>query len=155
MARSARSLTPFSAPFLAILGFLFALVLSSVSAAPTATTNDAPSRVEKRDHTANDATDVAKILEWMEGEFDGEDKFVFYSGSDTGRYMAQAFCDENEEEGFYYFWTIFDEAFTQEFGGARPADDVEVAKACSHAMAQFASGVTRVFNHKNGNLNLP
>lgn len=89
----------------------------------------------------------------MTEEIDPEN-FVFYSDSTVGQPKAKAFCDANEEEGYKYFYYIFDDAFSQAFGGADPSADTEIAKACSQAMGEYAQGDTRVFNHAGGELSL-
>lgn len=117
---------------------------------PEATSLDSLS-IAKR-NSADDATDPAKVLAWMEDNVDlGDDRAVFYSGLLVGQPMARAFCEENEEDGYKWFYTIFDQDFSDEFGGANPGD-TEVAKACSEAFAEFAKGETRVFNDAGGEL---
>lgn len=100
-------------------------------------------------YNADDATDPAKIKEWMSEEIDPSN-FVFYSDNAVGAPQAKAFCDANEEEGYKYFWYIFDDAFSQAFGGADPNADTAIAKACSQAMGEYAEGETRVFNNAGG-----
>ncbi|CAF9925903.1 MAG: hypothetical protein HETSPECPRED_006202 [Heterodermia speciosa] len=125
-------------PFLSLLTPIFA------APAPTATKNS-PATLVKR-YSADDATDPAKVKEWMGENIDPEN-FVFYSDSSVGAPMAKAFCDANDEGGYKYFWYIFDDQFSQDFGGADPNADTEIAKSCSQAMGEYAKGDTRVFNH--------
>ena len=128
-------------PCLSLLTPIFA------APAPTATKNSPPTLAKR--YNADDATDPAKIKEWM-GENIDPDNFVFYSDSSVGAPMAKAFCDANDEDGYKYFWYIFDDQFSQDFGGADPNADTEIAKACSQAMGEYAQGDTRVFNHAGG-----
>lgn len=102
-------------------------------------------------NSADDATDPAKVLAWMKDHVDLEpDRAVFYSGKDVGQPMAKTFCDENEEEGYKYFYTIFDRDFSDAFGGADPSADTEIAAACSKALAKFVTGEVRIFNAAGG-----
>lgn len=133
------------------------LFTSTVLAAPTASpVEHGPATpvsgldLAKRE-SADDATDPAKVLAWMKKNVDLEaDRAVFYSGQTVGQPMARAFCDTNEEDGYKWFYTIFDGDFSEAFGGADPSADADVAKACSQAFAQFATGETRVFNDVGG-----
>lgn len=130
---------------LSLLPFLS--LLTPILAAPTATTSSPPTLVKR--YNADDATDPAKIKEWMSEEIDPSN-FVFYSDNAVGAPQAKAFCDANEEEGYKYFWYIFDDAYSQAFGGADPNADTAIAKACSQAMGEYAEGETRVFNNAGG-----
>lgn len=151
-------LTPSSAGFsLSSTLTIAALLFSTVSSAPSSTpTNDGPATpvsgldVMKRG-SADDATDPAKVLVWLVDNVDLEpDRAVFYSGQTVGQPMARAFCEENEEDGYKYFYTIFDQDFSDAFGGADPSADTEIAAACSKAMAEFVNGEVRVFNDAGG-----
>lgn len=134
-----------------------AAFFSTVSAAPSPTpTDDGPATpvlgldLMKRE-SADDATDPAKVLAWMYDNVDLEaDRAVFYSGNTVGQPMAKAFCEENEEEGYKYFYSIFDQDFSDAFGGADPSADTEIARACSKALAEFVTGEVRVFNDAGG-----
>lgn len=134
-----------------------AAFLSTVSAAPSPTpTDDGPATpvlgldLMKR-NSADDATDPAKVLAWMHDNVDLEpDRAVFYSGNTVGQPMAKAFCDANEEDGYKYFYSIFDQDFSDAFGGADPSADTDIARACSEAMADFVTGEVRVFNDAGG-----
>ncbi len=59
--------------------------------------------------------------------------------------MARAFCEANEEDGYKWYFTIFNNDFSEAFGGANPSD-TDVARPCSEAFAKFAQGENRVFN---------
>ncbi|KAL9104903.1 MAG: hypothetical protein Q9163_000220 [Psora crenata] len=122
---------------------LLTSLLTIANAAPTATTN--PPTIVKR-WSADDATTPSNVVTWLGDNVDLDGNAVFYSGSNVGKQMAQKFCDENEEDGYKYFWYIFDQQFIDDFGGADPNQDTEVAKSCSIAMGQYATGETRVFN---------
>ena len=134
-----------------------ALLFSTVSAAPSSTpAKDGPATpvsgldLMKRG-SADDATDPVKVLAWMYDNVDLEpDRAVFYSGQNVGQPMARAFCEENEEDGYKYFYSIFDQDFSDAFGGADPSADTEIAIACSKAMAEFVTGEVRVFNDAGG-----
>ena len=128
--------------------FLLALSIPSIIGAPAP--NPQPFKLVKR-YDLDDATKPDKIKEWMNDNIDNTN-FVFYSGNEVGQPMAKAFCDENDEEGYKYFYYIFDEAFSQAFGGADPSSQTDIAKACSVAMADYAEGETRVFNDEGGEL---
>lgn len=153
-------LSPYSEGFsLSSALTIAAAFFSTVSAAPSPTpTNDSPATpalsldLMKR-NSADDATDPAKVLAWMHDNVDLEpDRAVFYSGNTVGQPMAKAFCDENEEDGYKYFYSIFDQDFSDAFGGADPSADTEIAKACSKALAKFVSGEVRVFNDAGGKI---
>lgn len=68
--------------------------------------------------------------------------------------MARTFSEENEEDGYRFFYSIFDDEFTEAFGGTDPSADTDIARACSQAMGEFAQGEVRVFNHAGGELKL-
>lgn len=136
---------------------IVAAFLSTVSAAPSPTpTDDGPATpvlrldLMKR-NSADDATDPAKVLAWLHDNIDLEpDRAVFYSDKNVGQAMARTFCDQNEEDGYKYFYSIFDQDFSDAFGGADPSADTEIAKACSEAFADFATGEVRIFNDAGG-----
>lgn len=144
---SPRSMLFSSTTALSLLPYLSLLTPILAAPAPTATTNSGPTLVKR--YTADDATDPAKVKEWMNRNIDPIN-FVFYSDSSVGAPMAKAFCDANDEEGYKYFWYIFDDLFSQDFGGADPNADTEIAEACSQAMGEYAEGDTRVFNNAGG-----
>ena len=105
----------------------------------------------KRDGNADDATDPTKVLTWLQANVDFEtDRAVFYSGSTVGGLMAKAFCEANEDDGYKWYFTIFDNDFSAAFGGADPTD-TDVARACSEAFGKFAQEETRVSNDAGGN----
>ena len=133
----------FTRALLPIIGTL----VSFVSAIPTPVSNGHSALVKR--YELEDATNVALIKEWL-GENVDNDNFVFYSGSTVGQPMAKAFCDENAEEGYKYFYYIFDDAFSLAFGGADPSAAPDIARACSQAMAEYAEGEVRVFNNAGG-----
>ncbi|KAL9630505.1 MAG: hypothetical protein Q9164_006378 [Protoblastenia rupestris] len=130
----------FTRALLPIIGTL----ISFVSAIPTPASNGHSALVKR--YELEDATNVALIKEWL-GENVDNDNFVFYSGSTVGQPMAKAFCDENSEDGYKYFYYIFDDAFSLAFGGADPSAATDIARACSQAMAEYAEGEVRVFNN--------
>lgn len=134
--------------------FLFITFLSSVFAAvlpPTTTTNETlvPSLVRRYDRA--DATHASQIKKWMGSVNKPHDKLVFYTGPD-GLTWAHNFIVANPD--FTYFAQLFGQGsgFSAAFGGADPYADIEIAVACSFAMAQYATGNTRVFNNANGTL---
>lgn len=139
LTNSLTALLPFLPAFIAITGAL-----------PTATTNPPPTIVKR--WSANDATTPSNVVKWLGENIDLDNNAVFYSGVDTGKQMAQKFCDANSEEGYTYFWYIFDAAFIKDFGGADPNQDTDVAKSCSQAMGEYATGETRVFNDAGGKI---
>lgn len=156
-------LSPSSAGFsLSSAVTIVAAFLSTVSAAPAPTpADDGPATpvlrldLMKR-NSADDATDPAKVLTWLNDNIDLEpDRAVFYSDKNVGQAMARTFCDENEEDGYKYFYSIFDQDFSDAFGGADPSADTEIAKACSKAFAEFATGEVRVFNDAGGKFLVP
>lgn len=136
---------------------IVAAVFSTVSAAPSSTpTEDGRATpvlrldLMKR-NSADDATDPAKVLAWLKDNIDLEpDRAVFYSDKNIGQAMARHFCDQHEEDGYKYFYSIFDQNFSDAFGGADPSADIEIAKACSEAFAKFATGEVRIFNDAGG-----
>lgn len=108
-----------------------------------------------KDLTADDATDPVKVLAWIQENVDLEEgKAVFYSDKVVGRKMSDNFCAENEVDGYKNYWLVFNDEFSDAFGGANP-EDTEIARACSQAFAQFAQGQTRVFNDAGGKLLKP
>lgn len=157
-------LSPFSAglstsqTFSSTIALTIATVLffSTVFAAPAPSPIDEPPTpvVPQPQDGKADATNPAKILLWLIENVDlDSDKGVFYSGStgaDSGETMARNFCQENEEDGYKYFYDLFDADWQEAFGGAEPAETPAVAAACSEAMAEFVTGEVRVFNHQNG-----
>ena len=160
-------LSPSSRSF-SSLPTILACTITFIFFATTAYAAPAPSPVEHpgatpvdglfiaKRNSADDATDPAKVLAWMNDNIDLEaDRAVFYSGQTVGQPMARAFCEENEEDGYKWFYTIFDQSFSDDFGGADPSADTDVARACSEAFAEFAQGETRVFNDAGGELSLP
>lgn len=78
------------------------------------------------------------------------DRAVLYSGNTVGQPMAKAFCEQNEEDGYKYFYSIFDQDFSDAFGGADPSADTEIARASSKALAGFVTGEVRVYNDAGG-----
>ena len=101
-------------------------VLTPLLAAPTPSSTSLTKR-----YSADDATDVGLVKEWMTANLDPGDPYVFYSDSSVGQSMARAFSEANEEEGYKWFYSIFGDDFTEEFGGADPSADTDIARACS------------------------
>ena len=120
-------------------------LLTPLLAAPTPSSTSLTKR-----HSADDATNVGLVKEWMTANLDPADPYVFYSDSSVGQGMARAFSEANEEEGYKWFYSIFSDDFKEEFGGADPSADTDIARACSQAMGEFATGEVRVFNHAGG-----
>ena len=133
---------------LQVISTLLPLLLSTTSAAPTL--KESISTLARRERVPDDAADPDKVLDWLinDSEIDLEDKLVFYSG-DEGLRMTIAFTDHNEEEGYYYFATVFDAGFKKAFGGLGELDS-DIVKACSEALGRAASGQTRVFRDVDG-----
>lgn len=156
MRLSSSSAGGFSISSAVTIAAAFFSIVSAAPSSPTPTDDDGPATpvldldLMKRD-SADDATDPAKVLAWMYDNVDLEpDRAVFYSGNIVGQPMAKAFCDENEEDGYKYFYSIFDQDFSDAFGGADPSADTEIARACSKALAEFVTGEVRVFNDAGG-----
>ena len=127
-------------------------------------------------YNLGDASNVEKIKEWMKDNVDN-DKFVFYSDDKVGWPWAKAFVAANN--GYKHFGRpirpivhplnrpfpafkcsltpsglLFDPKYGSKFSSAFGNVDVnsnwDAALACSQAMAEFADGDVRVFNHKGG-----
>lgn len=69
-----------------------------------------PPSLVKRERVPDDATKAGKVVEWLKEKTPvAKDKAVFYSNSQVGRPMADAFCNANA--GYKYYWQIFNQDF--------------------------------------------
>ena len=126
----------------------FVSCLPSVFPIPAAVPAPVSHLLVKR-YDKDDAKKSNKVKQWMGDQDISSKNYVFWAGS-SGKSWTSAFVEKNTE--YTYFPQIFDDEFSKAFGGADPDSDNAVAKACSKAMAEYASGDTRVFNNKNGTL---
>ena len=69
--------------------------------------------------------------------------------------MARAFCCENEIDGYEFFYTSFDQDFSDSFGGADSSADTGLAATCSKAMADFSKGKVRIFKDAGSKFIIP
>jgi hypothetical protein len=142
---------------LSIFGLLIALLRTSVLAAPIALDKNIE-QLSKRSlvpvggspYDPASASDSELVLQWLidkGASYANPGKLIFWSGNAADE-SAERFVRANPS---YKTWReLFGDDFETDFGIS--AQDVSSAavKAMSKAMAQYASGVTRVFGASNG-----
>jgi hypothetical protein len=102
---------------------------------------------KRAERVPDDAANWQKVFLWLLDE-SGVDrtKIVFWSGDFQNH--ARDFANANN--GYRYYWNIFDEAnFVPAFGGVRMGNDAAVNQACSKALALYSRDPL-VFNHDGG-----
>jgi hypothetical protein len=145
------------ASLLSIAGLLITLLQTYVLAAPIALDKNIE-QLSKRSFAPEgespydpaSASDNELVLQWLTGKgasYADPEKIIFWSGSEAEA-SAERFVRANPSNKTYK--ELFGDDFETDFGIS--AEDVSSAaiKAMSKAMAQYASGVTRVFGASNG-----
>jgi hypothetical protein len=142
---------------LSIFGLLIALLQTSVLAAPIALDKNIE-QLSKRTfapvggspYDPASASDSELVLQWLTDKgasYANPEKLIFWSGSEAEA-SAERFVRANPTYKTYK--EIFGEDFETDFGISAADASSAAVKAMSKALAQYASGVTRVFGASNG-----